>query len=67
MLWQAMLRNAGKAEVLGSMEDNDPDAADDDDEGREADEDSGQHNGQETNSMVDNLSSALQRTGLLGK
>ena len=69
LLPQAILSKAGKPSVLGSMGENDPDGADDEDEEAEkdADEDHEQQNGHESTSVIDSLSNALQKTGLIGK
>lgn len=69
LLPQAILSKAGKPSVLGSMDENDPDAADDEDEEAEqdADEEHEQQNGHESSSVIDSLSNALQKTGLIGK
>ena len=63
VLCQAILQKAGKASVLGSMDENDPDAAEDDDEEDVTDE----PNGQESSTIVDSLASTLQKTGLVSK
>ena len=65
LLYQAILQKAGKRSVLGSMEENEPDAADVDDEEDDAEND--EPNGQESNTIVDSLSNALQKTGLVSK
>ena len=69
LLPQGILSKAGKPSVLGSMDENDPDAADDEDEEAEqdADEEHEQQNGHESSSVIDSLSNALQKTGLIGK
>lgn len=59
---QAILQKAGKRSVLGSMEENEPDAADEED-----DAENDEPNGQESDTIVDSLSNALQKTGLVSK
>lgn len=60
-LLQALLKDAGKPSVLGSMEENDPDA-DDDDSNQEEDGDAGKE--VKSSSVVDKITDLLGKTGL---
>lgn len=60
-LLQALLKDAGKSSVLGSMEENDPDA-DDDDSYQEEDGDAGKE--VKSSSVVDKITDLLGKTGL---
>lgn len=62
---QALLRAAGKPSVLGSMEENDPDADDDDDnDDGDQDENSEADTAVKSSSVVDKLTDLLGKTGL---
>ena len=58
---QAILKKAGKASVLGSLEENDPDADDGDDDEEEHADDGSTGN---SNTIVDKLTDLLGKTGL---
>ena len=60
-LLQALLKAAGKPSVLGSMEENEPDA-DDDDNDQEEDGDAGKE--VKSSSVVDKITDLLGKTGL---
>ena len=61
-LLQALLKKAGKPSVLGSLEENDPDAGNDDqDDDGEADKEA------EPSSVVDKITDLLGKTGLTSK
>ena len=64
-LVQALLKKAGKPSVLGSLEENDPDAADDDEED-EVEADGAQEDAQNS-SIVDKITDLLGKTGLTSK
>lgn len=57
-LLQALLKNAGKPSVLGSLEENDPDADDDEEDDGEADKEA------EPSSVMDKITDLLGKTGL---
>lgn len=61
---QAILKKAGKASVLGSLEENDPDA-DDGDDAEEEDADEGSTGN--SNTIVDKLTDLLGKTRLTSK
>ena len=61
---QALLKAASKPSVLGSMEENDPDADDDDNEDGDQDENSEADKGVKSSSVVDKIADLLGKTGL---
>lgn len=65
VLLQALLKAAGKPSVLGSMEENDPDA-DDDNDNDDGDQDGNREadKGVKSSSVVDKITDLLGKTGL---
>ena len=60
---QSILEKAGRASALGSLEENDPDAADND-EGEEDEDDAEDSKAAQSDTVVDKLTDLLGKAGI---